>query len=83
MHSTINLAVGTNRDGSPFYESILDDVIGENRYRVVASRFIRNDDHFRNTVRYIGNNPVKAGLCKKPSEWPFSSAWFHAHGEKK
>ena len=37
MHSTINLAVDTNPDGSPFYESILVDVLGENRYRVVAS----------------------------------------------
>jgi Domain of unknown function (DUF4265) len=37
MSSTINLQVGTNRDGSPFYESILVDVLGENRYRVAAS----------------------------------------------
>ena len=25
-------------------------------------RFIRNEEHFNNTVRYILNNPVKAGL---------------------
>ena len=42
-------------------------------------RFIRNDEHFRNTVRYIENNPVKARLCAKPSDWPFSSAWFRKH----
>jgi hypothetical protein len=35
--STINLAVDTNPDGSPFYESILVEVLGENRYRVAAS----------------------------------------------
>ncbi len=45
-------------------------------------RYIRNAEHFRNTVRYIENNPVKAGLCKKPSDWPFSSAWFREHGRK-
>jgi REP element-mobilizing transposase RayT len=39
-------------------------------------RYIRNEQHFRNTVRYIENNPVKARLCQKASEWPFSSAWF-------
>ena len=39
-------------------------------------RYIRNEDHFHKTVKYIENNPVKAGLCKKPSDWPFSSAWF-------
>jgi REP element-mobilizing transposase RayT len=44
-------------------------------------RFIRNDEHFRNTVRYIENNPVKAKLCAKPSDWPFSSAWFRRHGK--
>ena len=37
MRSTIDLEVGKNRDGSPFIESILVDVLGENRYRVVAS----------------------------------------------
>src|SRR5262245_15607093 len=35
-------------------------------------RFIRNDEHFRKTVRYIENNPVKAKLCAEPSDWPSS-----------
>ena len=39
-------------------------------------RYIRNSEHFANTVRYIENNPVKAGLCRKPEDWPFSSARF-------
>ena len=39
-------------------------------------RYMRNQDHFRKTVQYIENNPVKARLCEKPSDWPFSSAWF-------
>jgi REP element-mobilizing transposase RayT len=39
-------------------------------------RYIRNQEHFRKTVQYIENNPVKAGLCKSPGDWPFSSAWF-------
>jgi REP element-mobilizing transposase RayT len=38
-------------------------------------RYIRNQEHFRKTVQYIENNPVKARLCEKPSDWPFSSAW--------
>jgi len=44
-------------------------------------RYIRNDKHFRNVVKYIEENPVKARLCAKPSDWPFSSAWFREHGE--
>jgi len=39
-------------------------------------RYTRNEKHFYATVRYIENNPVKAGLCSKPSDWPYSSAWF-------
>jgi putative transposase len=37
-------------------------------------RFIRDDDHLRATIDYIHRNPVKAGLCREPSEWPWSSA---------
>ena len=39
-------------------------------------RYTRNEKHFYKTIEYIENNPVKAGLCEKPSDWPFSSAWW-------
>ena len=38
-------------------------------------RYIRDARHYHATVRYIENNPVKARLCRKPSEWEFSSAF--------
>jgi len=41
-------------------------------------RYIRNAKHFENAVSYIENNPVRAGLCAFPGEWPFGSAWFRA-----
>lgn len=28
-------------------------------------------------VRYIECNPVEAGLCAKPDDWLWSSAWVH------
>jgi REP element-mobilizing transposase RayT len=37
-------------------------------------RFIRDDVHLANAVGYVENNPVKAGLVKKPEQWPYSSA---------
>jgi REP element-mobilizing transposase RayT len=37
-------------------------------------RYIRDGRHFSRTVDYINNNPVKAGLCETPAEWPFGSA---------
>lgn len=39
-------------------------------------RFIRDEEHFCKAVRYIENNPVKAGLAKLPEEWAFGSARF-------
>jgi putative DNA methylase len=36
-------------------------------------RVIRDERHWAAAVAYIGNNPVKAGLCTRPEEWPFGS----------
>jgi len=37
-------------------------------------RFIRDDGHLKATIDYIHRNPVKAGLCREPGEWRWSSA---------
>ena len=37
-------------------------------------RFVRDSADEQRIVRYIENNPVKAGLCHEPADWPFSSA---------
>ena len=34
---------------------------------------VETDDHLINAVGYIATNPVTAGLCRDPSEWPWSS----------
>lgn len=34
----------------------------------------RNRDEFMRIVAYIENNPVKAGLVKRPEDWKYSSA---------
>lgn len=36
-------------------------------------RYIRGPAHYQKVVAYIRMNPVKAGLCRHPQEWPFSS----------
>ncbi len=41
-------------------------------------RYVRDKKHFVNAIAYIENNPVKARLCRKSEDWPFSSAWFRA-----
>jgi REP element-mobilizing transposase RayT len=41
-------------------------------------RFVRDDRHFETTKAYIENNPVVAGLCDTPADWPFSSAGWRS-----
>ena len=36
--------------------------------------FMRDTDQEKKAIRYIENNPVKAGLCGTPEQWAFSSA---------
>lgn len=45
-------------------------------------RFIRDDEHLSAVLRYIEQNPVKAGLAQRCSEWPLGSARFaHSGGD--
>ena len=45
---------------------------------------IRSIEHCERFVEYIEGNPVAAGLCQEPAQWPFGSAaariagWKHA-----
>jgi putative transposase len=36
----------------------------------------RDDEELARIIVYIENNPVKAGLCGPPEDWPWSSARF-------
>jgi REP element-mobilizing transposase RayT len=50
------------RTGMPFWQDESFD------------RIVRTDDEFRRVSRYIENNPVRAGLCSRPEDYPWSSA---------
>lgn len=43
---------------------------------------IKDDTQLLATMRYIDLNPVRAGLCKDPAEWPHSGASFYLKGTK-
>lgn len=43
-------------------------------HREYFDRYIRDDAHYANAVRYIHQNPVKAGLVANPEDWQWSSA---------
>jgi len=38
--------------------------------------WVRDDEELMRIIEYIENNPVAAGLCRSPAEWPWSSARF-------
>jgi REP element-mobilizing transposase RayT len=38
-----------------------------------GSRLIETEEYFADALRYIALNPVKAGLCGHPADWPWSS----------
>jgi putative transposase len=44
---------------------------------LVRNRFysgaIKDDAHLMEAIRYIVLNPVRAGLCRSPADWPWSS----------
>ncbi len=39
--------------------------------------FVMDETHLLAAVRYVELNPVRAGLCMHPSEWPWSSVHYH------
>jgi REP element-mobilizing transposase RayT len=51
---------------------------GEFWQREYLDRYVRNAEHYQAVVAYIEENPVKAGLAKVKTEWPWSSARFRA-----
>lgn len=46
----------------------------QERYR----SFVMDEDHLLAAVRYVELNPVRAGLCRHPDQWPWSSYNAHA-----
>jgi putative transposase len=42
--------------------------------------FPMEERHLRNAARYTLLNPVTAGLCRRPEDWPWSSARAHRSG---
>jgi putative transposase len=42
--------------------------------------FPMDDDYLRKCIRYVGLNPVRAGLVDRAVEWPWSSVAAHVEG---
>ena len=42
----------------------------QGRYKAVL---VETDEHYLECLRYLAMNPVAAGLCDRPEDWPWSS----------
>jgi putative transposase len=42
--------------------------------------FVMDESHLLAAVRYVELNPVRAGICDTPGEWPWSSYRAHLQG---
>jgi putative transposase len=40
----------------------------------VAAFVIRDEEHLRAAAEYVVQNPVRAGLCRRADDWPWSGA---------
>jgi REP element-mobilizing transposase RayT len=42
----------------------------QGRYK---ARLVDTEDYWANCLQYVAYNPVTAGLCERPEDWPWSS----------
>ena len=47
--------------------------VGHLFQRRFESRLVEDDNYFLELARYLPLDPVRAGLCDSPGEWPWSS----------
>jgi len=52
-------------------------------HREYWDRYMRNERHLQQTLEYIHQNPVKAGLVHNAEEWPWGSARFQTGRNKR
>jgi len=70
-----NLSSGMQRLKSDYaaYFNDRHSFVGHLFQQRFGSRLIETERHLEKALRYIAFNPVVAGLCKRPSDWRWSS----------
>jgi putative transposase len=70
-----NIAIGMQWLNSTYAHrfNVKYERIGHLFQRRYADGIILTDEHLHEVIRYIPLNPVRAGLCKRPEDWPWSS----------
>jgi putative transposase len=72
-----NLSIGMHllNGGYAAYFNERYDFDGHLFEKRFGSRLVESDEDLHGVLRYIAYNPVEAGLCEHPWQWPWSS--FH------
>ncbi|MBI5200293.1 MAG: transposase [Elusimicrobia bacterium] len=52
--------------------------VGHLFYRPHGAKLCDRDEYLLTLLKYIHNNPIRAGMVAKPEEWPYSSARAYA-----
>jgi putative transposase len=70
-----NLSTGMQRLKSEYATYFNDRFaqVGHLFQQRFGSRLIETEEYYVEALRYIAFNPVRAGLCEHPAEWPWSS----------
>ena len=70
-----NIAIGMQWLNSTYAHRFNEkyERIGHLFQRRYADGIILTDEHLHEVIRYIPLNPVRAGLCKRPEDWPWSN----------
>lgn len=57
-----------------YYTGRINRIFGD-RYKW---QLIKDQSYYKNVIRYIFQNPVRKGLCKKCEDYPFSTLFYQA-----
>jgi putative transposase len=70
-----NLSAGMQRLKSEYasYFNSRFALVGHLFQQRFGSSLIEGDEYYEEALRYVAFNPVKAGLCAHPADWPWSS----------
>ena len=49
---------------------------GMHRVNGLYAEAFNDEDYLRATCRYVALNPVRAGLCEHPAEWPWTRSRY-------
>ena len=41
-----------------------------------GARVVIDEEHLADTCRYVAQNPVRAGLCERAADWPWSASRY-------